>query len=158
VTDYSRMTNEEFTEILEDLCDSDLTVPGAYEIYAEHYNNEVLEVWAERNPENEKFYSITYEIITEESAEQGDAAERGYLVNDNEIPMPDGTCGLDATAFCEEHEVETEVDSGDWLGTSCMRREDYPCERYMAEIILNLPHDIVEPSCYPWQPGSWYSL
>ena len=158
MVDYSRMTNDEFYEILAKLCDSDLSVPGAYEIYAEEYNNEILEVWAKRNPEDPKFYSITYDIVTEESSIDGDAAERGYLVNDNEIPMPVGIIGFDVTAWCEENKVETEVEEGDWFGTSCIRREDCPCERYMAEIILDLPHDVVEPSCEPWEVGSWYSL
>ncbi len=108
-------------------------------------------------------YSISYDIVTEESAIDGDTAERGWLINDCEIPVPrfdDDTfiVGPAYQRWCETMRVETEVDAEDWLGTSCDRREDYPCERYMAEVILDLPHDYIEPSCEPWQPGSWYSL
>ena len=49
--DYSKMTNDEFYDILDEVCGCDLSIPGIYETCAEEFNNEVLDVWAERNPE-----------------------------------------------------------------------------------------------------------
>jgi hypothetical protein len=49
--DYSKMTDQEFYDILEEISDCDLSIPGVYEACAEHLNNEVLDTWAERNPE-----------------------------------------------------------------------------------------------------------
>lgn len=53
VADYSKMTNEEFDEILSDLVYEYLTddhyafmlIPGVYECMSEHFNNEVLDRW-----------------------------------------------------------------------------------------------------------------
>ena len=49
---YDAMTDAEFQEILEQVVYENartlLSVPGAYEVFAEHYNNEVLERWAAR--------------------------------------------------------------------------------------------------------------
>ena len=43
------MTNEEFDEILADIVKENagnlLTIPGAYEVFSEHFNNEVLSRW-----------------------------------------------------------------------------------------------------------------
>ena len=61
MADYSQMTDNEFYDILQELCGSDLTVPGAYEVYSEHYNNQVLDTWAERN--REKAYPIRYVCV-----------------------------------------------------------------------------------------------
>jgi calcineurin-like phosphoesterase family protein len=54
--DYSKMTNEEFDAILGELLrkmtgEQLMDVPGVYDIVSEHFNNEVLDKWAERNPE-----------------------------------------------------------------------------------------------------------
>ncbi len=48
---YSKMTNEDFigilTSILGEKNGTDLlSIPGIYEILAEYYNNQVLEIWA----------------------------------------------------------------------------------------------------------------
>jgi len=51
MADYSQMTQEEFDTILEEICGCDLTIGGVYEAVSEHFNNEVLDLWAERNPE-----------------------------------------------------------------------------------------------------------
>lgn len=53
--DYSKMTNEEFDAILEEIIEEKkrliLGAPGAYEALSEYYNNEILDRWAARNPE-----------------------------------------------------------------------------------------------------------
>lgn len=47
VKDYSHITNEDFDEMLERVIEENvheiLSIPGAYEIFAEHYNNTVLD-------------------------------------------------------------------------------------------------------------------
>lgn len=42
----------------------------------------------------------TYDTVTEESAADGDAAERGWIVDGEEYPMPDGVVGFDAVEWC----------------------------------------------------------
>jgi len=47
---YDEMTNEDFDSILEDILDEQsgsslLMIPGAYEVLAEYFNNEVLDRW-----------------------------------------------------------------------------------------------------------------
>ena len=49
MADYSQMTQEEFDNILMEVCEGDIHIPGVYESVAEYYNNEVLDIWAERN-------------------------------------------------------------------------------------------------------------
>lgn len=53
--DYSKMTDDEFYYTLQDLVRDNsgelLTIPGAYEVFSEYFNNKVLERWAEANPE-----------------------------------------------------------------------------------------------------------
>ena len=49
---YDEMNDEEFDSILEEVLDEQcgaslLTIPGAYEVFAEHFNNEVLSRWLE---------------------------------------------------------------------------------------------------------------
>jgi len=52
-TDYSKMTDEEFREILEEIVDEEgsviLNVGDVYSTLAEHFNNEVLARWTARN-------------------------------------------------------------------------------------------------------------
>jgi hypothetical protein len=58
---FDAMTQEQFDDILGQVvsenCGALLGVPGAYEVFAEHYHNEVLDRWAEKNglelPEDE---------------------------------------------------------------------------------------------------------
>lgn len=55
MVDYSTMTDGDFYKylirLLEDLRGTDLLqVPGVYDIVSEHYNNDVLYLWAEDNP------------------------------------------------------------------------------------------------------------
>lgn len=54
--DYSQMTNDEFRDILADVVvDTEaatlLDIPGIYEVLSEHFNNDVLDKWAEDNPD-----------------------------------------------------------------------------------------------------------
>lgn len=47
---YEAMTDEEFYTILEEVVAETpagvlLQIPGAYEVFSEHFNNEVLERW-----------------------------------------------------------------------------------------------------------------
>lgn len=57
--DYDKMTNEEFDNILQELVKENastlLTIPGAYEVFSEHFNNEVLHIWEERKELTEDF-------------------------------------------------------------------------------------------------------
>jgi hypothetical protein len=50
---FDEITQEEFSEILSEVISDNepLDVPGAYEVFREHFNNQVLELWAERNPD-----------------------------------------------------------------------------------------------------------
>ena len=54
MSSYKNMTNDEFDRILERIVIENLneimTIPGAYEVFSEHYNNEVLDRWARENP------------------------------------------------------------------------------------------------------------
>ena len=54
---YSKLTNDEFYKILCEIMDENrnslLDVPGAYEIFSEYFNNDVLERWEQRQ-ENEE--------------------------------------------------------------------------------------------------------
>ena len=51
---YKNMTDEEFDNILEEIIMENLneimTIPGAYEIFSEYYNNDVLDRWKKENP------------------------------------------------------------------------------------------------------------
>jgi hypothetical protein len=56
MTDYSRMTTDDFQRILEEkvalLGTAELlAIPGIHEILSEELNNEILEQWEEENPE-----------------------------------------------------------------------------------------------------------
>jgi hypothetical protein len=47
---YDKMTSEDFQRILEELVHASTTdllmsLPGAYEVFSEHFNNEVLDQW-----------------------------------------------------------------------------------------------------------------
>ena len=50
MTDYSKMTDQEFDNILVSILEKMkaselLSISGIYEILSEHFNNEVLEIW-----------------------------------------------------------------------------------------------------------------
>lgn len=52
MSDYSKMTNEEFDNILDTLAHQHgvswlLALPGVYEIVAEELNNDILDYWAD---------------------------------------------------------------------------------------------------------------
>ena len=49
--DYTQMTDDEFYDILEEVSGCNPGIPGVYEAIVEQFNNEVLDTWAERNPE-----------------------------------------------------------------------------------------------------------
>ena len=72
-TDYSTMTDAEFDGILQGLVNENyrtiLQIPGIYEILREHWNNEVLSIWAE----NKQF-----------AAEQGETEPEQDFVDVNE--------------------------------------------------------------------------
>jgi hypothetical protein len=73
MADYRTMTTEEFDDILETLCNEHtgaqlLRIPGVYEILSEHFNNDVLEYWEERQRWVER-----QEVI--EANEEDDAEE-----------------------------------------------------------------------------------
>ena len=59
MTDYSKMTTEEFDNILTEILQAEphagvvLHIPGVYEIVAEEYNNAVLDEWRRRQEEAE---------------------------------------------------------------------------------------------------------
>lgn len=50
--DYSTCSDDDFDSILKTLVERDatqlLTVPGVYEAVSEYYNNEVLEIWEQK--------------------------------------------------------------------------------------------------------------
>lgn len=53
--DYSKLSDEEFDSILAEILSEMsgaqiLAVPGAYEVFREEFNNEVLDRWEKRNP------------------------------------------------------------------------------------------------------------
>ena len=57
-------------------------------------------------------FSVTYEIVTQESAEHGDAEERGYICEDSDL----------RSALTELHETRTSrVD-----GVECIDCDSYP--------------------------------
>jgi len=95
-------------------------------------------------------YSITYDIVTEESSQDGDTAENGFMVGDTQRPLDSGPIS--------RYKYETQITEEDWTGGWNGESLDHANVRAMAEAILHLPHDCIEPSCSPWQPGSWYSL
>ena len=53
--DYSKMTDEEFDLILEEIVNEEganiLTLGDVNALLREYFNNEILDTWAERNPE-----------------------------------------------------------------------------------------------------------
>lgn len=52
-------------------------------------------------------FHVTYEIVTPESAEHGDAAERGFAMPGGwQYAMPDDMCGPAAAQFKSEHALE----------------------------------------------------
>ena len=56
---YAKMTDLDFDRILADIVGrltgpQILEVPGAYEAFSEHFNNEVLEIWEETHTEPEE--------------------------------------------------------------------------------------------------------
>ena len=58
MSDYSKMTDDDFQDILTGLMQDDgvgslLQIPGVYEAVSEHYNNDVLDVWSKRQAEKE---------------------------------------------------------------------------------------------------------
>lgn len=70
-------------------------------------------------------FHVTYEIVTPESAEHGDAAERGYVMPGGwQYELPNDCCGDVATKFAAEHALTLREaiglmscveDSGHWF-------------------------------------------
>lgn len=53
--DFTECTDEEFDTILSDIMDEEkgssfLSIPGIYELVAEHFNNEILDRWGSAHP------------------------------------------------------------------------------------------------------------
>jgi hypothetical protein len=63
MADYTKMTDQDYDDILEDIVKENvstlLSVPGAHEVFSEYFNNEVLNQWAEDN--HEKAYPEDYD-------------------------------------------------------------------------------------------------
>ena len=55
MTDYSKMTDEEFDaiamEIIKDPSSEWTSIPDVDELAREHFNNDVIDQWAKRNPD-----------------------------------------------------------------------------------------------------------
>jgi hypothetical protein len=80
---YGNMTDEEFYDILEDIVEEEgagiLSIPGVYESASEHFNNEVLRRWQEKNygtavaqlPGSDVFHEISGDYEDEEEDEDG---------------------------------------------------------------------------------------
>ena len=52
---YEKMTQQEFDEILWEKVGNDYShVPGAYEVFSEYYNNDVLDEWLSSQPDEEE--------------------------------------------------------------------------------------------------------
>ena len=64
-------------------------------------------------------YSVTYDIVTPESAEDGDVAERGYVLPGGyHVDIPDGLTGEPFIRWCREMGVYYEIpdlDDGETL-------------------------------------------
>ncbi len=73
-TIYTAMTDDEFREILEEIVDEErstiLSIGDVYTTLAEHFNNEVLERWTERN--EEKAFPWLFEDPKDEEETNGD--------------------------------------------------------------------------------------
>ena len=72
MTDFSKMTEGEFRNILEDIVEEEganiLSVPGVYSELAEHFNNEILERWEQ---EQEEECDEEDDTLTEDNIEIG---------------------------------------------------------------------------------------
>lgn len=59
MSQYDKMSNEDFQRILEEIVDESpashlLSVPGVYEVVAEHFNNEVLSRWDDEQEDDDE--------------------------------------------------------------------------------------------------------
>lgn len=107
-------------------------------------------------------YSVTYELVTEESAEQGDFAERGFLVNGQELPLPADIHGETAKRWWEEHGVDTEVDveGSGWFEDG----DIYALERCCAGIVrahycteASSSGPLTEQDWFVWYDDPWHA-
>ena len=72
-------TNEDFDEMLRDIVDQEndlLSIPGAYEVFSEHFNNEVLEEWESQGHSLEEIGDADFDTILE-----------GFVMNAKEKSM-----------------------------------------------------------------------
>lgn len=56
MADYSKLTDEMFDKYLikilkEESAEEILRIPGAYEVFSEHFNNDVLDMFVDEHPE-----------------------------------------------------------------------------------------------------------
>lgn len=75
---YSELTDEDFDRILGEVVKENagslLTIPEAYNVLSEHFNNEVLERWENEHPGLSSWDIWSYDVWGNE--------EEGYQVND----------------------------------------------------------------------------
>lgn len=97
-------------------------------------------------------YCITFEIVTHESAENGDVASRGFVSGSWDVEIPDGLCGPEFIAWRDEQKIDVTVNADDWINDPT---DPLALERAMADVILR--KGAFQTSGVPWQPGDWYS-
>ena len=115
-------------------------------------------------------YCVTYEIITPESAENGDVSERGFCdlgSHSRQIPLPPDLCGDAVKAWSAQFDFDVEVTPEDWPDwdppppTSSVQwmypevHESYACARAMAKILLDA--GATETSGSRHSTGDWYT-
>lgn len=67
MVDYSQMTDEEFdlelNEIINEECVAYnlLSIPGIYEILSDHFHNEILDRWEQKQQANERYENMLTE-------------------------------------------------------------------------------------------------
>lgn len=97
------------------------------------------------NTESDKYILMTYEIVTEESAEYGDVAERGWSdENHNHYETyPEDIQGEEEPPHIEFELDEFDIEEG-------LTIVDKVVEFLKKEYVT-------EASNYPFSPGSWYT-
>ncbi len=111
-------------------------------------------------------YCIAYEIVTPESAEDGDVAERGFLLvgmRSYPVPLPDGVVGEAFVEWRKGQDFDVAVDPTDCddYCTDPQPGDDPSCSeseaacRVMAKILRDAGASYHSPQHF--QPGDWYS-
>lgn len=103
-------------------------------------------------------YSITYDTVTPESAEDGDVSERGYIVRGSEYPTPEDFHGRAAVLWCEEMGTDEEIEPADLDDWSEATLEITRDPIALAAYAVLRDEGATEPSVYPPRQGdrpSW---